>query len=30
MPSLVKIGDDGRCEGFEPRGTMKVKREVEA
>lgn len=25
VPSLAKIGEDGRCEGFHPRGTVKVK-----
>jgi hypothetical protein len=26
VPSLAKIGEDGRCEGFTPRGTLKVER----
>ena len=25
-PSVAKIGEDGRCEGFTPRGTLKVKK----
>jgi hypothetical protein len=27
VPSLAKIGEDGRCEGFKPRGTIKVRDE---
>lgn len=27
VPSLAKIGEDGRCEGFSPKGLLKVKDE---
>lgn len=25
-PSLAKIGEDGRCKGFTPKGTLKVEK----
>jgi hypothetical protein len=28
VPSLAKIGEDGRCVGFKPRGTLAVKKET--
>lgn len=27
VPSIAKIGENGRCEGFKPRGSIKVKDE---
>jgi hypothetical protein len=28
-PSLAKIGENGRCEGYTPKGTLKVRKEGE-
>lgn len=30
IPSIAEIGDDGRCKGFQPRGCLKIKNEVNA
>ena len=29
IPSLATIGEDGRCEGFKPKGLLKIKDEKE-